>query len=36
MSPVAPGTEVETFAVTLEPASGVLAPTGAMYLAGKL
>ncbi len=36
VSPVAPGTEVETFAVTLEPASGVLAPTGAMYLAGKL
>jgi len=27
---------VETFAVTLERASGVAAPTGAMYLAGKL
>jgi anti-sigma-K factor RskA len=27
---------VDTFAVTLEPASGVPAPTGAMYLAGKL
>ena len=36
VSPVAAGTEVETFAVTLEPASGVPAPTGAMYLAGKL
>jgi anti-sigma-K factor RskA len=27
---------VDTFAVTLEPAAGVAAPTGAMYLAGKL
>jgi anti-sigma-K factor RskA len=27
---------VDTFAVTLEPAGGVRAPTGAMYLAGKL
>ena len=27
---------VDTFAVTLEPAAGVPAPTGAMYLAGKL
>ena len=36
VSPVAAGTDVETFAVTLEPASGVPAPTGAMYLAGKL
>ncbi len=36
VSPVAAGTEVETFAVTLEPDSGVPAPTGAMYLAGKL
>jgi anti-sigma-K factor RskA len=36
VSPVSAGTEVETFAVTLEPASGAPAPTGAMYLAGKL
>jgi anti-sigma-K factor RskA len=36
VSPVAAGTDVETFAVTLEPASGGPAPTGAMYLAGKL
>jgi anti-sigma-K factor RskA len=36
VSPVAAGTDVETFAVTLEPATGVSAPTGAMYLAGKL
>jgi len=27
---------VDTFVVTLEPAAGVPAPTGAMYLAGKL
>ena len=27
---------VDSFAVTLEPAAGVPAPTGAMYLAGKL
>jgi len=27
---------VDTFAVTLEPAAGAAAPTGAMYLAGKL
>jgi anti-sigma-K factor RskA len=27
---------VDTFAVTLEPAGGVAAPTGAMCLAGKL
>jgi len=27
---------VDTFAVTLEPAAGVPARTGAMYLAGKL
>jgi len=27
---------VDTFAVTLEPAGGTAAPTGAMYLAGKL
>jgi anti-sigma-K factor RskA len=26
---------VDVFAVTLEPAAGVPAPTGAMYLAGK-
>jgi anti-sigma-K factor RskA len=36
VSPVAAGTDIETFAVTLEPAAGVPAPTGAMYLAGKL
>ncbi len=36
VSPVAAGSDVETFAVTLEPDSGVPAPTGAMYLAGKL
>jgi len=27
--------KVDVFAVTLEPAGGVTAPTGQMYLAGK-
>ncbi len=36
VSPPASGTDVETFAVTMEPAAGVPAPTGMMYLAGKL
>jgi anti-sigma-K factor RskA len=36
VSPVGAGIDIETFAVTLEPANGVPAPTGAMYLAGKL
>jgi anti-sigma-K factor RskA len=34
--PALPGvSRVDVFAVTLEPAGGVPAPTGAMYLAGK-
>jgi len=35
VAPVA-GAEPDTFAVTLEPAGGVPAPTGSMYLVGKL
>jgi anti-sigma-K factor RskA len=34
--PLAGGDSVETFAVTMEPAAGVPAPTGMMYLAGKV
>jgi anti-sigma-K factor RskA len=36
VAPIRVDGPVDTFAVTLEPASGVPAPTGAMYLAGKL
>jgi anti-sigma-K factor RskA len=36
VAPLPTGGAVHTFAVTLEPAAGVPAPTGAMYLAGKL
>jgi len=36
VAPVAGGAEPDTFAVTLEPAGGVPAPTGSMYLVGKL
>jgi anti-sigma-K factor RskA len=36
VAPLQAGGAVDTFAVTLEPAAGVPAPTGAMYLAGKL
>ena len=36
VAPIDPAGVVDTFAVTLEPAGGVPAPTGAMYLAGKL
>jgi len=36
VAPVAGGGEPDTFAVTLEPAGGVPAPTGSMYLVGKL
>lgn len=36
VAPIQAGGAVDTFAVTLEPAGGVPAPTGAMYLAGKL
>jgi len=34
--PIQAAGAVDTFAVTLEPAGGVPAPTGAMYLTGKL
>jgi anti-sigma-K factor RskA len=36
VAPIPAGGAVDTFAITLEPAAGVPAPTGAMYLAGKL
>ena len=36
VAPIQAGGAVDTFAVTLEPAAGVSAPTGAMYLLGKL
>lgn len=36
VAPLQAAGAVDTFAVTLEPAAGVPAPTGAMYLAGKL
>jgi len=36
VAPVAGGAAPDTFAVTLEPAGGVSAPTGSMYLVGKL
>ena len=36
VAPIQEAGAVDTFAVTLEPAAGVPAPTGAMYLAGKL
>jgi anti-sigma-K factor RskA len=36
VAPIQAAGAVDTFAVTLEPAAGVLAPTGPMYLAGKL
>jgi len=36
VAPMQAAGAVDTFAVTLEPAAGVRAPTGAMYLAGKL
>jgi anti-sigma-K factor RskA len=36
VAPIQAGGAVDTFAITLEPAAGVPAPTGAMYLAGKL
>ena len=36
VAPIQAGGAVDTFAITLEPASGAPAPTGAMYLAGKL
>ena len=36
VAPLAGGLEPDTFAVTLEPAGGVPAPTGSMYLVGKL
>ena len=36
VAPVAGRGEPDTFAVTLEPAGGVPAPTGSMYLVGKL
>jgi anti-sigma-K factor RskA len=36
VEPIRVAGAVDTFAVTLEPAAGVPAPTGAMYLAGKL
>ncbi len=36
VAPIQEAGAVDTFAVTLEPVAGVLAPTGAMYLAGKL
>lgn len=36
VAPIQAAGAVDTFAVTLEPAAGVAAPTGAMYLAGKL
>jgi anti-sigma-K factor RskA len=34
--PLQAGEDLDTFAVTLEPAGGVPAPTGSMYLVGKL
>jgi len=36
VSPLRAGEPPDTFAVTLEPAAGVPAPTGSMYLVGKL
>jgi len=36
VAPIQAAGAVDTFAVTLEPAAGVPAPTGAMYLTGKL
>ncbi len=36
VAPIRVDGTVDTFAVTLEPAAGVPAPTGTMYLAGKL
>jgi anti-sigma-K factor RskA len=36
VAPLQAGGAVDTFAVTLEPAAGVPAPTGARYLFGKL
>ena len=36
VAPLRPGAPPDTFAVTLEPADGVTAPTGSMYLVGKL
>jgi len=36
VAPIQAAGAVDTFVVTLEPAAGVPAPTGAMYLAGKL
>jgi hypothetical protein len=36
VAPLRSGTPPDTFAVTLEPADGVTAPTGSMYLVGKL
>jgi len=36
VAPVEGGAEPDTFAVTLEPAGGVPAPTGSMFLVGKL
>lgn len=35
VAPLQAGETLDTFAVTLEPAGGVPAPTGSMYLAGK-
>jgi Anti-sigma-K factor rskA len=36
VAPLQAGGAIDTFAVTLEPAGGVPAPTGSMYLVGKL
>ena len=36
VAPLRSGGPPDTFAVTLEPAGGVVAPTGSMYLVGKL
>jgi anti-sigma-K factor RskA len=36
VAPLPSGAPPDTFAVTLEPAGGVAAPTGSMYLVGKL
>jgi anti-sigma-K factor RskA len=36
VAPLQAGEALDTFAVTLEPAGGVAAPTGSMYLVGKL
>jgi hypothetical protein len=36
VAPLRSGGPPDTFAVTLEPAGGVTAPTGSMYLVGKL